>query len=76
MCSSEGSSYNGNTTCKHCGSQDYSWHTRNVVLGSAQDGRLKVDEVGCQFVLGCNQCSETIIVLSADRVAGLMNTSL
>ncbi len=66
---------NGNTPCKHCGSQDQSWQTRNIVLGPAQDGRLKVSEVECQFVFGCNHCSETLLVLSADRLAALMNGS-
>ncbi|MGP5893981.1 hypothetical protein [Pseudomonas aeruginosa] len=67
---------NGNTPCKHCGSQDQSWHTHNVVRGPVQDGRLKVGEVECQFVLGCNRCSETLVVLSADRVADMMNAAL
>ncbi|HHN0562620.1 TPA: hypothetical protein ACRN02_006787 [Pseudomonas aeruginosa] len=61
--------------CKHCGSNDLAWQTHSVVSGAAQDGRLKVGEVVCQFVFGCNHCSETLAVLSADRVADVMNAS-
>jgi hypothetical protein len=68
--------HNGNTPCKHCGSQDQSWATNIVSRGEAQNGRLRLSDVACQFVLGCNRCSETLLVLSADRVAGLMNGSL
>ncbi|ELQ8317471.1 hypothetical protein ACM73L_31480 [Pseudomonas aeruginosa] len=67
---------NGNTPCKHCGSQDQSWATNIVSRGEAQNGRLRLSDVACQFVLGCNRCSETLMVLSADRVAGLMNGAL
>lgn len=67
---------NGNTPCKHCGSQDQSWQTHNVTRSGVQNGRLRLSEVECQFVLGCNHCSETLAVLSADRVAGMMNAAL
>lgn len=63
------------TSCKNCGSRDLAWQTHGVVRGAAQDGRLKVGEVVCQFVFGCNHCSETLAVLSADRVADMMNAA-
>lgn len=60
-------------TCKACGSTDLSWQTHNRALGGIQQGRLNTSDVQCQFVLGCNNCSETLKVLSADQVAELMN---
>ncbi|MBH3355301.1 hypothetical protein KVH38_20910 (plasmid) [Stutzerimonas stutzeri] len=33
------------------------------------------NEVKCLFVLGCDDCSETLAILSADRVAGLLNAA-
>lgn len=66
----------GNTPCRHCGSQDQSWQTHNITRSGIQDGRLKLNEVECLFALGCNRCSETLKVLSADKVAAMMNDAL
>ena len=64
------------TTCKECGSSDLAWQTSNMTRSGVQDGRLRLSEVECQFVFGCNNCSETLKVLSAERVAALMNEAL
>lgn len=63
------------SACKHCGSTDLAWQTSNVSRCGVQNGRLRLSEVECQFVFGCNHCSETLAVLSADRVAGMMNAA-
>lgn len=57
------------TECKECGSGDLSWFTAMRNAGQAQDGRLRMHEVACDFVLGCNDCSETLAVISADQIA-------
>lgn len=56
-------------TCKACGGHDLSWATHNRVTSGAPDGRLRSNEVQCQFVLGCDGCSETLVVVGADQVA-------
>lgn len=65
-------------TCKECGSTLLTWQTHNRVHLSCpvQNGRLKTNEVECLFVLGCDGCSETVAVLTADKVASLMNNSI
>lgn len=62
-------------TCRECGSDDLAWQTHNKNIGQAQEGRLRTHEVECLFVLGCNYCSETLLVLSADHIAGQLNAS-
>lgn len=59
--------------CKECGSKSLSWHTHSKTTSGVAEGRLRSNEVQCLFVLGCNECSETIMVVDADRVAGELN---
>ncbi|KSQ21731.1 hypothetical protein APB26_32640 [Pseudomonas aeruginosa] len=61
------------TKCKCCGSADLSWQTGNTIRNEIQQGRLNTYDVQCIFSLGCNYCSETLAVISADQVAALMN---
>ena len=58
--------------CKKCGSSDLYWFTSMRNTGQAQDGRLCMHEVTCDFVLGCNHCSETLAVVAADNLAEQM----
>lgn len=58
--------------CKECGSADLYWFTSMRNTGSALDGRLCMHEVACDFVLGCQNCSETLAVVSADTLAEQM----
>lgn len=67
---------NENAGCKVCGSTDLVWQTHNVIRNDAQQGRLNTHDVACQFVLGCGHCSETLKVLSADRVASLLTGAI
>lgn len=64
------------TSCKKCGSKGLFWFTSNAIRNEIQQGRLNTNDVQCQFVLGCNNCSETLAVISADQVAGMMNEQL
>jgi len=63
------------TKCK-CGSTNLTWQTTNITRSGIQQGRLNTNDVDCQFFLGCDDCSETLATVSADRVASLMNTQL
>lgn len=60
--------------CKECGSVHLSWQTSIVNRSSVQQGRLNTHDVECVFVLGCDECSETLATVSADKVASLMNS--
>lgn len=64
------------TKCKNCGGNLNSWFTSNRVNSVAVDGRLKSSEISCDFVLGCDECSETLRVVRADEVASQMNAAL
>jgi hypothetical protein len=59
--------------CKNCGGTSTSWFPTNRVNSVAVDGRLKSNEISCDFVLGCDDCSETLRVVSADDIARQMN---
>ena len=59
--------------CTECGSISMSWQAINTATPSVQTGRLRVIEVQCQFVLGCDICSETLKVISTDAVANWLN---
>lgn len=58
--------------CKECGSKDLSWFPAMRNTSGVVDGRLKLNEVVCDFALGCNECSETLKVIAADAVAELL----
>lgn len=55
--------------CRECGSTSLTWDTHNKNISQAQHGRLTTQDVRCQFVLGCDHCSETLAIVSADQVA-------
>ncbi|MHA6236858.1 hypothetical protein [Pseudomonas fluorescens group sp. PF-69] len=61
------------TTCRHCGSTALTWATSIVNRSDVQQGRLNTRDVECLFSLGCDTCSETLAMVSADRVADLVN---
>ena len=61
------------TACRHCGSTALTWATSIVNRTDVQQGRLNTRDVECLFYLGCDTCSETLAMLSADRVADLVN---
>ena len=64
------------TSCKECGSKDLRWDTHNRIQTDVQQGRLNTSDVICLFVLGCNECGETLGMKDADKVAEGMNAQL
>lgn len=63
------------TKCRECGSTALTWDTHNKNISQAQHGRLTTQDIRCQFVLGCDHCSETLAVVSADQVAAWLTES-
>lgn len=63
------------TDCKECGSTDLTWQISIVNRSNVMQGRLNTNDVECIFALGCDQCSETLATVSADKVAGMMNAT-
>ena len=61
--------------CRECSSESLTWDTHSKTDSGVPEGRLRSNEVKCLFVLGCDDCSETLAILSADRVAGLLNAA-
>lgn len=61
--------------CTECGSTHLTWQSSVVNRSSVQQGRLNTSDVECLFFLGCDECSETLATISADKVAGLMNAA-
>lgn len=61
-------------SCKECGSKSLSWFTTTTTGTSGiQNGRLRTEDITCQFVLGCDDCSETLRVVTADAIAARLN---
>ena len=63
------------TECKECGSTHLTWQTSIINRSDIQQGRLNTRDVECLFFLGCDECSETLVTISADKVAALMNAN-
>lgn len=64
------------TDCRVCGSDALTWAIHSKNDSGVQEGRLRSSEVQCLFVLGCDECSETLLVVNADTVAMAMNEAL
>jgi len=62
--------------CPECGSNKLSWCCQKVNVGMAIHGRLCLHEIGVIFVLGCDECSETIDTKSGDDIAAIMTDML
>lgn len=60
--------------CRYCGSAALSWDSRNTVKASGPvQGRLNSQDVECVFYLGCDECSETLMVKRASAFALLLH---
>lgn len=57
------------TECRECGSKSLSWDTHYKTDSGVQQGRLRTHEVYCVFVLGCEDCSETLATVRAETMA-------
>jgi len=55
--------------CRECESTSLKWQAVNTNRGGVAEGRLRTHEVTCVFVLGCDDCSETLLTVSADKIA-------
>lgn len=63
------------TSCKECGSTALTWQTSIINRSNVVQGRRNTSDVECVFFLGCDECSETLATVSADKVAGAMNAA-
>lgn len=54
------------TKCRECGGYNLYWSQCNSNKTGIAEGRLRTHEVTCSFVLGCEDCSETMVVIGAD----------
>jgi len=54
--------------CPECGSEKLTWDTgvRSACNGVV-DGRFKMNEIEGIFILGCDECSETVRVISSNQ---------
>jgi hypothetical protein len=59
--------------CKNCEAESLFWFADVYNSGHAVDGRLRSSEVVPIFVLGCEECSETIMVVDASEIAIILN---
>lgn len=62
-------------TCKQCGSDKLSWFHHNAVIPDIVQGRLKSEDIQCQFILGCDECSETIKVIRPAKIVEMLQAS-
>lgn len=64
------------TQCSNCDSSNLTWFCRTHNQSDVQEGRLRTNDVSVQFVLGCDGCSETLQVVSGDKIARRLNREL
>lgn len=62
--------------CLNCGGHELTWTPHYKNNSGVGDGRLRVHDVACVFVLGCDQCSETLKVVSVDEIANAINKAI
>lgn len=55
--------------CPECKSNRLTWICMATNTGDVVDGRLRLHEIDVLFVLGCDDCSETVAVRSGADVA-------
>lgn len=56
-----------------CGSTHLSWDSRNKAPAGVPEGRLRTNEVDCEFFLGCDDCSETVDTIPVTVVIRELN---
>ena len=62
-------------SCPNCGSKKHSWDTTVIKNTRVQDGLLKLNETSGLFYLGCDECSETLLRVSAEDFASYLNNA-
>lgn len=63
--------------CNHCGESKFTWYCQPYNKSNhIVDGRLTMHDIGVRFFLGCDECSETLMIVSGDAVAELLTESM
>ncbi len=62
--------------CRECGESELSWTVSVHNNGHCENGRLRLDEVTPIFILGCEYCSETMLVVQAYEIATMLNDQM
>lgn len=64
------------TECKECGESRLSWCTAIQPVNDVPHNRANAHDFRPIFVLGCDYCSETLMVIHADEIAEAMNEDI
>ena len=59
--------------CPECESHRLAWGFSPRNTSGVVDGRLRLGEVGVDFYLHCEECSETLAIVDAEYVARFMS---
>jgi chromosome condensin MukBEF ATPase and DNA-binding subunit MukB len=59
--------------CTYCGSTKLSWYAGVNSNSGVVDGRHFMSEISAIFILGCDECSETLMVVPGSEVAAMLN---
>ncbi|APQ14718.1 hypothetical protein BJP27_24410 (plasmid) [Pseudomonas oryzihabitans] len=59
--------------CRECGSTSLTWFTYITCVNEVPHNKQNASDMACRFVLGCNDCADTLMVASADKVADWLN---
>lgn len=67
---------NSTKYCSECGSFDIIWDMVMENKSGVQEGRLRTQDVSVLYFLGCADCSETLRVVSGQKILELLNKGL
>ena len=59
--------------CPNCGSKYLKWYSGIRKINNIVDNRLSMHDIDVQFHLACENCSETVKIISGDEVAKILN---
>lgn len=63
----------GRDYCNNCGSFDLEWGYSLTSNSGVQNGRLAYHDIQVTFYQGCNNCSETLALVNADKILEQIN---
>lgn len=58
--------------CPECGGENLAWDYSKRGSNGIVDGRFRIHDIQVEFFLGCNDCSETIRVIPANKIANFL----
>jgi hypothetical protein len=61
-----------NRMCPNCGGTRVAWGFSPRNLVGVADGRLALHDVGVEFYMHCEECSETLATVDAEHVADFL----